>query len=307
MSYGPTSYPSKGACIYCNRSEVRLTDEHILPYFIGGGHVIKNASCDDCARTTSRFELDVARHLWGDARTSLNLPSRNKKKRPKYLLMPDQYNPGQQLRIPVEDYPAAMFFYRMPQAGILQGLPNVVDLSAQWEFWSPTDRDKIDRFEKKYGQSPILKFRHVPDSFARLLAKIAYGQILCSLDPGDFRPICLPYILGQKKNPSYIVGGRWSFPETKPGIGYEMNSHCIKFPDRLLIIAEIQLLANNTTPTYHVLVGDVEGAIEASRVFEKIEATFSFDVKDISTYTPIADDAFHWMPSKWPLPDWESL
>lgn len=304
MSYGPTHIPSRGMCIYCKRSGLRLTDEHILPYFIGGAHVLKGASCDDCAKITSSFERDVSRELWGDARIAYNAPSRRKKKRPKNILMPDRYNPGQYLRIPAEEYPAVMVFYRMPKAGILQGLSENVDLSERWQLSSPADTDKIERFTVKYGQRPVMRFRNVPESFARLLAKIAYGQALCSLDPEDFRPICLPYILGQKKNLSYVVGGRWSYPEVLPGVGYEMRTNCIKFPGRLLIVVEIRILPNNGTPAYHVVVGDVEGEAEAYRVFEKIEATFSIEITDVNAYKPVVDDAFHWMPSKWPLPAW---
>lgn len=304
MSYGPTQIPPRGFCIYCGRSGVRLTDEHILPYFIGGAHVLKDPSCDDCAKITSRFELDVSRGLWGDARIAFNAPSRRKNKRQKAILMPDQYNPGQYLRIPAEEYPAAMVFYRMPKAGILQGLPEAVDLSGGWQMSSITDKDKNERFTAKYGQSPIVRFKHVPESFARLLAKIAYGQVLCSLEPNDFRAICVPYILGQKRNLSYIVGGRWSYPEIMPGIGYELRTNCIKFPGKMLIIVEIRILPNNGTPAYHVLVGDVEGDAEAHRVREKIEATYSIDITDINSYKPNSDEDFHWTPSKWPLPTW---
>ncbi|RUL68413.1 HNH endonuclease [Dyella choica] len=81
MTNGPTRIPSKGLCIYCGRSGLRLTDEHILPYFIGGQHVIEEASCDDCAKITTKFELDVGRELWGDARIAFNAPSRRKKEK----------------------------------------------------------------------------------------------------------------------------------------------------------------------------------------------------------------------------------
>ncbi len=304
MSHGPTHIPSRDVCIYCRCTGVRLTDEHIMPYFIGGAHVLKGASCDNCAKITSRFERDVSRDLWGDARIAYDAPSRRKKNRPKIMLMRDPYNQDRKLRVLPEDYPAVMIFYRMRKAGILQGLPETVDLSSTWELVTPTDTDKIERFTAKYGQRPIMSFKNVPDSFARLLAKVAYGQVLCSLDPDDFRPICVPYILGQKKNISYVVGGRWSYSEMKPGIGYEMRTNCIKFPGRLLIIVEIQIIPNNVTPTYHVLVGDVQGDEEADRVYKKIEATYSFDVTNTSTYKPVDDDVFHWMPSNWPLPAW---
>jgi len=305
MSHGPTHIPSRGICIYCKCAGVRLTDEHIMPYFIGGAHVLKEASCDNCARITSKFELDVSRDLWGDARISYNAPSRRKKKRPTSILMRDEHNPGHKIKVPVEDYPAVMVFYRMPKAGILQGLPETVDLSNNWELVSPVDTDKIDRFTAKYGQRPVMSFKNTPDSFARLLAKIAYGQALCSLSPDDFRPICIPYILGQKKNLSYIVGGRWSYSDMKPQLGYEMRTNCIKFPGKLLIIVEIQILPNNSTPTYHVVVGDVDGEEESDRIYKKIEVTYSFDIINAGSYKPVNNDIFHWMPSYWPLPAWK--
>jgi hypothetical protein len=85
VTHGPTRLPSKGACIYCGATGVRLTDEHILPLSLGGGHVIADASCLACANVTKRFEQDVARELWGDARISYNAPSRRKKQRKTHI------------------------------------------------------------------------------------------------------------------------------------------------------------------------------------------------------------------------------
>jgi hypothetical protein len=68
-------------------------------------------------------------------------------------------------------------------------------------------RDKAKGFQQKFGVPLTAKVRHMPESFARLLAKIGYCHLLTVLDPGDFRPICLPYITGERKNPSYVVGG----------------------------------------------------------------------------------------------------
>lgn len=90
----------------------------------------------------------------------------------------------------------------------------------------------------------------------------------------------------------------------RPGIGYEMRTNCIKFPGRLLIIVEVQILPNNVTPTYHVLVGDVEGDEESEKIYNKIEATYSLNITNASIYKPIDDDTFHWLPSHWPLPAW---
>ena len=68
MSHGPTRFSSKGRCIYCGRDDVNLTDEHVVPLSLGGQHVIEGASCSSCAKIATKFERDVAREMWGDAR-----------------------------------------------------------------------------------------------------------------------------------------------------------------------------------------------------------------------------------------------
>jgi hypothetical protein len=80
---------TKGQCIFCGAKDVNLTDEHILPYFIGGSHIINDSGCKLFTKITSRFERDVAKGLWDDARNAYNAPSRRKKKLKKYIFLND--------------------------------------------------------------------------------------------------------------------------------------------------------------------------------------------------------------------------
>jgi len=306
MTHGPTRIKSKGKCIYCNARDVDLTDEHILPYFIGGNHVIVDASCKACARITTRFEREVARGLWGDARISYNAPSRRKKKRKKHILLEDRYNPGNKLKIPYEEYPAPMVFYEMDAAGLLLGHNESFDSSKNWKFKAIVDQQKLDEFEKKYSSQLTAKLKFPHDSYARLLAKIGYGQVMCSLDPGDFRPICLPYILGEKSNLSFIVGSMKSIPDPKPGIGYEINSHCFGTSEYLLLLSEIRIIADSHTPVYHVVVGDVSGKDNVNYVIEKIVATYKVSIPDDTSGPQNPSDEYHWMPRIWPIPSLEN-
>ncbi|MFB6448390.1 hypothetical protein [Bradyrhizobium tunisiense] len=278
-----------------------MTDEHILPLSLGGGHVIADASCLACADITKRFEQDVARELWGDARVSYNAPSRRKKQRRTHILLRDPNNPVRTVKVPYSDYPAPMMFYRMGPAGLLQGLPASLDISGAWKLEALSDHEKNLAFEAKYGIKLTARFRHVPESFARLLAKIGYGQVLTSLDPNDFRPICVPYILGQRGNVSYIVGGKLTPDQPDPGLGYVMKTAAFGMRDRLMLIAELRLYANNHVPTYHVVVGDVVGTDKVATVLKKL------GVIDVPVLSPLAVPAIeqdHWMPTCWPLPFW---
>lgn len=305
MTHGPIKIESKGVCIYCNRSGIKLTDEHIVPLSLGGVHVISKASCDDCAKITTRFEREVARGMWGDARISYDAPSRRKKARNKYIFLEDRFKPGNKLKIPYNEYPSPMVFYVMDAAGILLGKPENINLSNSWTFIAIHDDKKVKDFEAKYPGNLTAKFCNSPDSFSRLIAKIGYGQIMYSLDIGDFRPICLPYILGEKSNVSFVVGGRKSIPDPKLGIGYELNSHCFGTSARIIILAEVRLIANNCTPTYHVVVGDVVGSERVLIVMKKLKATYTAIIPDTTKGELHPEDEYHWMPRVWPLPFWQ--
>jgi hypothetical protein len=270
MARGPTHYSSKGACIYCGAADVPLKDEHVVPYSLGGSHVLRQASCARCEDMTKKFEQMVARDLWGDARTSFNAPSRRKKDRKTHIEMTDSKRGGKRL-IPVAEYPAGFIFYKMGTCGYLQGLQETDDISSTWQLIVMDDATRRNAFMEKHDCPPALRFRHVPDAFGRLLAKIAYCQMLTALDLGDFSPAVLPYITGQKANLSFIVGSKDGPPE--PGDGYRLTTHYADVePDRILLMVEVRLYANWHVPTYEVIVGEVFGAERVQHVKQKLSS-----------------------------------
>jgi hypothetical protein len=301
MSHGHTRIPTRGVCIYCGRTDVRLTDEHLVPFSLGGQHILEGASCDDCADITKKFEQEVARELWGAPRNSYNAPSRRKKQRDTHIVLSDPDQPDRKVKVPYSEYPAAMVFYKMGKAALLEGLPENIDISSTWLLITIHDDDKAKTFQEKFGIKLTAKFRHVPVSFARMLAKIGYCHLLTELEPGDFRPICLPYILGRKSNPSYVVGGNLEIapPES---VGYILRTAGFGTSERLMLIAEIRLFSNNSTPTYHVVVGDVSGQQQVASVLEKIGP--HAHIGEISASA--SDKDGHWAPRVWPLPFWNA-
>lgn len=286
---------------------MRLGDEHIVPFSIGGQHIIEDASCDACANITKKFEQDVMRGIWGDARVSYGAPTRRKKERKQktHIILDDPKGSRPSLRIPYSEYPAPMFFYRMNTAGLLQGMPETVDISQFWQITTVVDQAKLDAFEKSYPGRLTAKFRHQPISFARLLAKIGYGHILTTLDPSDFRPICLPYILGTKVNVSFVVGGEFEPPPPQEGLGYALGTAVFGTHERIMIVAEIRLLANNRTPRYHVVVGDVHGVTNVERILPRIGSLeLVRSSHDALSLPPLTSEKVHCMPTAWPLPFW---
>ena len=124
--------------------------------------------------------------------------------------------------------------------------------------------------------------------------------MLTMLDPGDFRPICLPYIMGDRKNPSYVVGGTFEIAEPET-VGYRLSTLGFGTPERLMLVAEIRLFANVATPTYHVVVGDVFGRDKVEAMLRKIG---EITIEPTTWPAASAVKQQHWMPSVSPLPFW---
>jgi hypothetical protein len=272
MSHGPTYIPSKGVCIYCKAAGSTLTDEHIVPLSLGGFHVISKASCLACGDITTKFERQVSRELWGDARVAFDMPSRRKKQRSHSIAMHDPTSPSGGVSILAAEYPAGFVFYKMGIPGILQGLSEDIDTSHSWQMVVIDDDKRREEFIANRGRMPQIKFRHVPQDFGRLIAKIGYGHILTQLDIDDFQELCVPYILGSKTNLSHIVGGVVSEPPPLPEIGYSLSTSCHVLPSRMLLLAEVRLLALTHAPTYKVVVGEVLGPERIGLVLHKLNS-----------------------------------
>ena len=279
-----------------------MSDEHVVPFSLGGKHVIQQASCLNCQKITGRIEQAVARGMWGDARIAFNAPTRRPKERPKYFSIPTT-RPGQTpITVQYSDYPAGMVFYWTNRAGILQGLPQDVDLSAFWLLKAITDIKKADEFHKKHPNRLVMQFRHEPENFARMLIKIGYCQVLTQLDRSDFDEFCTPYIIHGKANPSFIFGGN---PNAVPSMafGYYLNTAGYGTLDDVIIVAEIKLFSNLDTPFYHVVVGRASGRQRVEYVLGKLGAII-FPLG--ANYSENINSGSCGKPLVWPISYWPS-
>lgn len=259
MTHGPTFYPSRGRCIYCGRAEAVLLDEHVVPFSLGGQHILRQASCEACRQITETIEHKIARDLWGDgdARGASGARARQRAPlRPDIAMMDEAFDV---VSDSVDNYPGGFIFYKMAVAGLLRGVPESEDASASWGMVVVEDEERRRTFLKKYARPLTLRFRHVRSDFGRMLAKIAYCQALTVLEPENFQAFCLPYILGERSNLSYIVGGTpW---ETEPisDVGFSLSTGTVDLPAALLVVVTIRLLANTHAPGYLVVAGAAVG------------------------------------------------
>ncbi|ELA00621.1 hypothetical protein D769_04304 [Cupriavidus sp. HMR-1] len=195
--------------------------------------------------------------------------------------MPDLRMSGRTLRIPANEYPAVLVFYKMNIPGILLGLPDDIDTSNTWTFLAIDDEARRTTHLAKYPDNLAVKFQHVPQDFGRLLLKIGFCQALTTVDPGDFEPICLPYILGQKQNVSYLVGNAAGQHVPQP-FGYNLGTEFLGNLNELLVVANVRLYANTFAPGYQVVVGRVKGAELAAKILSKVEARDGLEVQPLT-------------------------
>ncbi len=185
--------------------------------------------------------------------------------------MPDADNPGEKISVPAHEYPGVFVFYKMEPSGISCGLSEEIDTSKSWKLIVIDDDQRRNEFLKKSQKKLTVQFRNVPQQFGQLLAKIGYGHLLTALDPSDFRPICLPYILGEKSNVSYIVGRGDENVSPMEGIGYSLRTMAQGTSESLLLSVIIRLYANTFAPEYLVAVGEVAGHENVVRIMEKLK------------------------------------
>ena len=75
-------YQSPGRCIYCQATgpNLILTDEHIIPFFMGGVTELDDCSCTECNKITSYIDGYCANHIFHAFRHRIGVQSRTKSK-----------------------------------------------------------------------------------------------------------------------------------------------------------------------------------------------------------------------------------
>jgi HNH endonuclease len=261
-------YPPVGKCIYCGAADSKLTDEHIIPFSLGGLFILQQASCASCAKITGAFEGAVARSLFGNFRIKHKMPTRRPKERPSHIIVDTLNDNRGQISVPALEYPAPAFMYKCTKAGILDGLSPDSDTSSQWQIVGLLNHDEMKSFQEKYGKNTTFKFRHVPEQFARTIAKIGYSYAIAFFGTEAFRPLALDLILGQSTNLSYVVGGSFDIMPPVPDAGHLLTIEGITNLRRTLIVVNIRLFASASTPHYHVIVGETQNEQSTKRLLQ---------------------------------------
>jgi hypothetical protein len=260
LNRSPTfRYPEVGRCIYCGRDDRPLSDEHPIPLALGGHLVLPKASCAACALRTHAYEYTTCRTTLGNLRMRFGFPTRRKKDRPTHIQIGTRDAQGRtgRIKVPVTEYPVGAFIPSFGRAGIFIGSSPELDTLQHLPNAHPTD--DLNEFRRKYNWDGRVTIRWMPVEYGQAIIKMSYCCAVAELGFGTFRPLCLPQILSENKNISYIFGQNGTNPVVK-GMSklWEIELFYYTHQGRLLLMAHCSLLPGMGTPIYEVIVGDVQ-------------------------------------------------
>lgn len=251
----PRYYPGVGCCIYCYRTDVALTDEHIVPVAFGGNHVIRDASCTGCAARTSLIERRVLREYWGKPREALNFPTRRPKRRPEKLALRIADDDEERiLAIDWGKFPATFALPRLERPGRMRGvLPSTE--STIYGFWSATCGPN------KPVPNQVTESLRI-DDFIGFIAKLAHSFVFAQLgaEALSFWRALPSVIDGSYPFQFYLIGGVGSEKPIIPAdgrtrfpISFTLHTQVV---DKLeFLTVGVQMFSDAGGPTYAAIFG----------------------------------------------------
>jgi hypothetical protein len=249
-----------GLCIYCGGKDA-LTEEHVVPFGLGGRLILSDASCPRCAKITSGFERKVLRGFMRDARTAGSLPTRHPKDRPSTISHEiKRGNHFESIDIPVA---ASTGFLQLPilqPPAFLDGRPPIRGTNIIG-FETIAFGKRPDEVLSTVGTNALRATANIDaHAFVRMLAKIGYCCAIAAIGtfPRSEVPV-LPLILGTADDDStwvgsseYSLAGEAQRPQHALGL-ISANVLVDGTPEEIFI-ARIKLFMNSGATGYEVVV-----------------------------------------------------
>ena len=211
-------YPAVGRCIYCG-SAAGLTEEHIVPYALGGRWVLPESSCKACSKITGKFEGQLCRTILGPLRMLFNMPTRRPKERPRHLPLKVKYPTSTDWDIAYVHRDVCPFLIGLPLYPTPDALTGQVTqenrtaaTSQIWlrggGFWN--DRDKhLQWLCEMLGAVQVMPEAHIPvEPFCLTLLRIAHAFSVAELGLNGFKPFLTEMIRERDlSNRAQVLGG----------------------------------------------------------------------------------------------------
>jgi len=252
-------------CIYCDG--VGQTDEHIIPFALGGKRKLYKASCEQCRKITSKCERNPLSENWAESRAILDYPSRRRNFGEEKFSLGVTFQDGTKdvLELsknetlgltPFLEYPLPAFFaHGNYKSGISVNAHSVISFGPD-----------IRALAKKYGFKAIrYAVTYKGNNFEKMVAKIAYcaAVALFGLDSFNQRFV-LQALLDKRDDIGFWVGCD-PYGEIIPLIGKQRAKNIIKVgiwnkagDGTRYIVTRLKFFASSDAPEYIVVIGTLK-------------------------------------------------
>lgn len=257
-----------GVCIYCfsTNGGRRLTDEHTIPFSLGGTTELREASCDKCSAVTSYLDGYLANKTFGHMRAHLDLQSRrgHAEELPAIIQLKD----GERaVDLATKDHP---YFLNLPlfrPPGLMRGARPGTEflLINEFTYWHVPNSLRSALGLGQTEIAAVVNSAGKPNinTFARGLAKIAYCNAILRHGLDGFRRLATPdIILGKYTDVGLFVGSDPSLPAppNPPGQQHSVELGEATYERIEFLFAKIRLFADSGAgdkgmPYYLVVYG----------------------------------------------------
>lgn len=265
--------PSPGKCIYCGVSNVKLNEEHVIPYAIGkNATIFEGACCDGCQKIIQRYEQEVLKKQLGVFRAMVEAPTRNKRDRAKSITLPlvEYDDAGRIVRelgdreIAIENGPLILNLWQSPPPRILG--ERIEPGTAEGRAWRYVEARRADTIlnaaASELGIARV-GFK-LPDvnrlHYLRVLAKTAHAFVAAELGPDAIQPFLTDLILNRSDDLGEFVGHMAGVASLEGASGHSFKITIGETPSSLgpaagLIVVFMQFWADLGYPPHLVVVG----------------------------------------------------
>lgn len=265
-----TVFESPGLCIYCGRSDIKLNDEHIIPYaMLGDAVILEQSSCQPCAdHFNKQFESYCFRTLFYRHRVSANAPSRRRKKRAPiaptvgFILRDEE---GRQVGepiwkvLPIGQVPHWLAGWIAPTPGILAGREPSIDIPGRsWSFIDKKGWWKlIEEVREETGAASVVPILGElrPHALLRWVAKVAYAYSVAMLGYSENRRLPIGAIYGRTPHISHYVGGECTPVPNKPNDSFTIAMGTSEIGGRYYTYVQFHPYPLSGAPPYIVILG----------------------------------------------------
>lgn len=262
-----------GRCLYCERTD-SLSEEHVIPFGIGGRFIIPAASCPACSTVTSEFERRVLRGFMAAARAVAGFPTRRPKERPAAIPVTVTHFTGSATHlVPVEAATALLPLPLFEVPGVLASRNPGGDILLIGHETIRFGIDPAVMAGALEAEEIVLQGSWDIVSFARMLVKIGVGFASAACGPLPLEDVPLLGFLqtGDTREVSHWLGS--AHVAVSPGLEGATHTAVLRVSDHptdastRLVSVQIKLFANSGAQGYEVVVASAD---RSSAVFHAL-------------------------------------